>query len=831
MRFKKLFLAGWLLSVVASLTGCGTKSEPTLPVALAWEMGATGVEPGYYENSFILKNISRSPLKGNWTIYYSQLPRDIKQEGTPAVKVEVVNGNFFKMYPTEHYTPLAPGDSLRITFRCTYKVERNSQVPEGTYWVETVDGKEQKPLPIALHALPLPRPESLRSYPDATRIYASNQQLEGAPDLRQADILPSVKKTVSAYGSVTLDGKVSLEFPEAFAGEARLLKEKLACRGIEVAEGAATVIALEQLADAGEAVNDEYYTIGIGDACVKIAAATPHGIFNGTQTLLAMLKGKQAPYKLEGMKIEDYPDLPYRGMMLDIARDFTKMEDLKRLVDRLSSYKMNVLHLHFCDDEGWRLEIPGLEELTSVGSRRGHTTDESQCLYPCYEGSCNPDEPSPSSGCYTREEFVGFLKYAADRHIRVIPEIESPGHARASIVAMKARYNKYKDTDPEKATEYLLSEPEDTSRYCSVQYYTDNVMNVALPSTYRFIEKVVRELVAMYREADAPLNTIHVGGDEVPKGVWMGSPSCRKLMEEKGMTEKHDLSEYFLTQLADIMQRNGLKLSGWQEIALGHTEEGHNRMRQQTEGVYCWSTGPGSDEVVYRTANNGYPVILCNVGNFYMDMAYSGHPDEPGLDWGGYVDESVSFSMLPYNIYRSLRTDRAGNPLDLANAGKGKTALTATGERNIAGVQGQLFSETIRSFAGVEYQLFPKLMGLAERGWNAHPAWESLSGEQERQAFQQALKLYYAKISLKEMPCWAKEGVNFRLPHPGLERKEGMLYANTPILGAEVRYTTDGTEPTAQSALWEAPVKCDASVIKAKTFYQGRESVSIALRK
>jgi hypothetical protein len=542
-----------------------------------------------------------------------------------------------------------------------------------------------------------------------------------------------------------------------------------------------------------------------------------------------MLKGKQTPYLLEAVSIRDYPDLAYRGQMIDIARNFTAPENLKKLVDIFASYKLNVLHFHFCDDEAWRLEIPGLEELTTVGSRRGHTTDESQCLYPCYDGGYAPDAKTVGNGYYSREEFIDLLKYAAERHVRIVPEIESPGHARAAIVSMKARYNKYFETDPGKATEYILSEPEDTSRYVSVQYYTDNVMNVALPSTYRFMEKVIQELNAMYQEAGLSLSTVHLGGDEVPRGVWMGSPKCQELMKEKGMTKAHDLSEYFITQMADVMQKNGLKFSGWQEVALGHTEEAHQQLRGQAAGVYCWNTVPGSDEVVYQTANNGYPVILCNVGNFYMDMAYNGHPDERGLDWGGYVDESVSFSMLPFSIYRSLRVDMAGNPIDLNNAEKGKTALTEIGKKHIMGVQGQLFAETIRSFDGVEYLLFPKILGLAERGWNAHPVWENLSGVREQQAFNQALALYYEKISKSEMPYWAKHGINFRLPQPGLLVKDGNLYANVAIDGAEIRYTTDGSEPTAQSTLWKEPVKCGSLVVKAKTFYQGKESLTIIL--
>ncbi|GAB6868003.1 family 20 glycosylhydrolase [Bacteroides rodentium JCM 16496] len=792
-------------------------------------MGASDIEPGYYENTFILKNISQKPLKKNWTIYYSQLPRGVKQEGASEVKVEVVNGNFFKMYPTDEFAPLAPGDSMRITFLCTYKLDRNSHVPEGTYWVETVDGKEGSPLPVALKALPLPSPESMSGYPDATKIYESNLRLAGAPALAQSDILPSVKKAVAIEGdNVVLEGKVALAFPENFAGEAKLLKEKLTgLYGLEVVGNASVKIVLEELPDRKEAVNDEYYTINIGDNLIKISAATPHGIFNGTQTLLSMLKDKQTPYLLEAVSIRDYPDLAYRGQMIDIARNFTAPENLKKLVDIFASYKLNVLHFHFCDDEAWRLEIPGLEELTAVGSRRGHTTDESQCLYPCYDGGYDPDAKTVGNGYYSREEFIDLLKYAAERHVRIVPEIESPGHARAAIVSMKARYNKYFETDPGKATEYMLSEPEDTSRYVSVQYYTDNVMNVALPSTYRFMEKVIQELNAMYQEAGLSLYTVHLGGDEVPRGVWMGSPKCQELMKEKGMTKAHDLSEYFITQMADVMQKNGLKFSGWQEVALGHTEEAHQQLRDQAAGVYCWNTVPGSDEVVYQTANNGYPVILCNVGNFYMDMAYNGHPDERGLDWGGYVDESVSFSMLPFSIYRSLRVDMAGNPIDLNNAEKGKTALTEIGKKHIMGVQGQLFAETIRSFDGVEYLLFPKILGLAERGWNAHPAWENLSGIREEQAFNQALALYYEKISKSEMPYWAKHGINFRLPQPGLWIEEGNLFANVAIDGAEIRYTTDGSEPTAQSALWQEPVKCDASVLKAKTFYQGKESLPI----
>jgi len=156
--------------------------------------------------------------------------------------------------------------------------------------------------------------------------------------------------------------------------------------------------------------------------------------------------------------------------------------------------------------------------------------------------------------------------------------------------------------------------------------------------------------------------------------------------------------------------------------------------------------------------------------------------------------------------------------------------LTAFGKEYIQGVQAQLFAETIRDFEWVEYYTFPKILGLVERGWNAFPAWSTLAGEKERQAFNKELGLFYSKVSEKEMPHWASRSINFRLPHPGLCIKEGQLHASTPIRGGEIRYTTDGTEPTLHSELWKAPVACDASVVKAKLFYLNKESVTSTLK-
>ncbi|KAA4087138.1 family 20 glycosylhydrolase, partial [Bacteroides ovatus] len=613
-----LYIIWGSLCLLLVISGCKSTDGAKAPVSLTWKMGAVEVQPGYYENSFVLKNISDVPLEKDWIIYYSQLPREILQEESAPVKVEVVNANFFRMYPAENFQPLAPGDSLTVKFCCTNGLKKMSHAPEGTYWVSQSGSKQGIPLPVGLTIQPLKGMETEDWYPAPDKIYASNLALETTAQLQQTDIFPSVKEAVPATGKegFAIENKVKLTFHPDFANEAELLKEKLATiHGLEVVSEAPVTVHLDYLPERETAVNGEYYRIDTGNGLINISASTSHGIFNGTQTLLSLLKGQEKLFRLEALSIRDYPDLPYRGQMLDIARNFTTVEHLKKLVDVISSYKLNVLHFHFSDDEGWRLEIPGLEELTSVGARRGHTTDELECLYPGYDGNYDPSAATSGNGYYTREEFIDLLRYAAQRHVRVIPEIESPGHARAAIVSMKARYHKYVNTAPEKANEYLLSDAQDTSRYVSAQSYTDNVMNVALPSTYRFMEKVIRELIAMYEEAEVPLTTIHLGGDEVPEGAWMGSPVCRTFMDENGMTSAHELSEYYITKMADYLQQHNLQFSGWQEVALGHPETTDRHLNQLAAGVYCWNTVPEweADEIPYQRANKGYPVILCNV--------------------------------------------------------------------------------------------------------------------------------------------------------------------------------------------------------------------------
>ena len=262
--------------------------------------------------------------------------------------------------------------------------------------------------------------------------------------------------------------------------------------------------------------------------------------------------------------------------MLDVARNFQPKENVLRVLDLMSRYKLNTFHFHITDDEGWRLEIPGLPELTEVGSRRGHSARQEDRLPPAY-GS-GPDVRNPyGSGYYRRSDYIEMLQYAAARHIEVIPEIEMPGHARAAVVSMAVRARRMAQAGKSDANEYLLSDPQDQSVYESAQNYSDNVMNPGLPSTYTFIEHVVTEIVALHKAAGVPLRTMHVGGDELPDGAWERSPACRALMNREHLKTRADLWDYFYARVNALLQHHGVALAGWEEIGArtvsvgGHT--------------------------------------------------------------------------------------------------------------------------------------------------------------------------------------------------------------------------------------------------------------------
>lgn len=469
-----------------------------------------------------------------------------------------------------------------------------------------------------------------------------------------------------------------------------------------------------------------WYRISIdaqGKAAVE--AADSIGIFYAGITL------SKLPDKVREGALEDWPDLPVRGFMLDVARDFRTKEEIFEVLDIMASYKLNTLHFHLGEDESWSLEIPALPELAAFGGNHAlpdWDLQETKALKPMAGGAIG------NRSYYTESEYKEILRYAAERCIDVIPEFDAPGHSRASIKAMQAYERRSGDSS------LRLQDPSDDSKYWTAQDFTDDVLSVELPGVYKFYGIVFDELIRMHKEAGVPLRAIHIGGDEVPSGVWAGK-------------DRSAQKDYFTRRMLDLAEERGIKLAGWQEMALELTPETAERLKKSTYFLNAWSTHDNI-ELTYRLANEGFPVLLSNVNNAYVDLSYGDGFEDIGLNWGGYVDERKSFALQPWKIYESARWTGVDTPLDVSVAAEGKTPLLRP--EMVIGAEALLWGEKVRSFGDVTYQIFPKALGVFERSWNASPSWPTDS------AFKEDFDRFYSIVSAREMPEWDKKGYNYK---------------------------------------------------------------------
>lgn len=484
-------------------------------------------------------------------------------------------------------------------------------------------------------------------------------------------------------------------------------------------------------------------------------------------------------------RIESWADYPYRGMMLDVARNFTGKDDMKQLIGLLARYGINILHLHLGDDEGWRLEMPSLPELTTAGSRRGYTlTDDAGFLKGIYSGDGNPDSGAPANGHYSVADYIELLQFADSLGMLVIPEFDTPGHSRAAIQAMEARRRNTGDAA------YRLIEDGDSSVYTSAQAFHDNVMNPALDGPYRFWDTVFGDLIDIYDRAGVPLPAVHVGGDEVARNAWSGSPAARRLMAELGLDDERQLHAHFVKRVGEIAAQRGLKILGWQEIARDHGAEYDAAVQPVVYGINCWTN---AGRFVPEMAAKSYPVILSNVDYLYFDQTPTTHPEEPGLVWGGIVDE-----------FRPLHATVD----ELCPA-------SPSAQTSVIGVSGTLFAETVRSRAMIERYLLPRLLGLSERAHNAHATVSDAE--------------YFGALTA-EMEQWAAEGRDFYLRQPGIRLVDGLVEMNEPYGLGVIRYTLDGSQPTADSPAYDGPFNPGATPqVRARLFYGPAESVTSIL--
>ena len=345
----------------------------------------------------------------------------------------------------------------------------------------------------------------------------------------------------------------------------------------------------------------------------------------------------------------------------------------------------------------------------------------------------------------------------------------------------------------------------------------------------------------MFRNAEASLSTIHIGGDEVPAGVWEKSPVCNSFLEKHPeLDQPDDLWPYFVERFNRILTDRDLITAGWEEIAMHRVKKEGQSIHEPNPGLvdkklqlYFWNAifGWGNEDGGYQLANAGYKVVLCNASNLYFDLAYDKDPEENGLYWAGFVDTKQPFEFIPFDLFKSAEMGRFGESLTPAQVSQGKVQLTPAGRQNILGIQGQLWSEVISDSVKMEYALFPKLIALAERAWALQPPWAAIEDDrQRRESKDEDWNQFANTIAQVEMPRLdhLSGGLAYRVPPPGVKIENSKVLCNTAFPGLIVRYTTDGSEPDLSSPVYQSPINY-SDELKFKAFSpSGRGSRTVS---
>ncbi len=718
--------ASLLLFAVMLAPVAAVRAAPAAPIRLRWELqhsAANALVPAVNSSAvFSITNSGSEPLPAaGWALYFTCLAGVDTGAVPGGFSIERVVGTLFRLRPTTGFEGLAAAQTVQVRITHPDATLNPSKVPLGPYLV--FDGAPETGLPISDYEIaPLPGAVGMRT-PEET--YARYATATVVPVDSLPPVFPTPRQFERRAGSLRWTAMPQISATPGLraevAGANAMLRPYFAAAATAIRAAPLRLSIARLTGQAGP----EAYELSIDPvAGVTLRGNSATGVARGLASLSQLLPaGPQADHTVElpAISISDAPRFAYRGQMLDVARNFQPKAAVLRLLDLMARYKLNVFHFHLTDDEGWRLEIAGLPELTTVGARRGHTLQEAGHLPPAYGSGADLADPY-GSGYYRRADYIEILRYAAARHIEVIPEIEMPGHARAAVISMVARGRRLAAAGRADAEHFLLSDPHDASVYQSPQLYTDDVMNPGLPSTYAFIEHVVAELVRMHKAAGVPLHTIHVGGDELAAGAWEKSPACQALMQRAQLKSSADVWEYFYTRVDRLLRRHGLYASGWEELGVravmvdGKEQMLPNpRFTKRGFTVYVWRNIDGAEDMADRLANAGYDTVLTPASRLYFDLAPYPSPDEPGQDWAGYVDLDTVFDYVPLDDVRVAPDD----PTHLA----GRDALTEAGRRHIRGIEGTLFTETVRDPARMDYMLMPRLLALAERAWAPDPAW------------------------------------------------------------------------------------------------------------
>lgn len=555
------------------------------------------------------------------------------------------------------------------------------------------------------------------------------------------NIIPTPQSLVQHDGFFRLGSNTAIV---AASPEAKTVAEFFAAKmrtatglNIQVAEKGNIQLSVDPSLDVA---NDEGYTLDVTKDGAVVVAKTAQGLFYGMQSFLQLLPAEiESPSKVNGIawqapavSIKDAPRFGYRGIMLDPCRHFMPVENVKKYLDVLSLFKMNRMHWHLTDDQGWRIEIKKYPKLTEIASKR-------------IDG-----EGTEHSGYYTQEEIKEIVKYAADRFITVVPELELPGHEMAAIAAYPNLSCK-----GEQGTPRVIWGVEDI------------VMCPGKEDMFTFLQDVIDEMVPLF-----PSEYFHIGGDECPKISWKNCPLCQKRIKEEGLKAdgKHSAEErlqsYVIQRMEKYLATKGKKIIGWDEILEGGLAP--------SATVMSWRGEEGG----IAAALMDHTVIMTPGGNgMYLD-AYQGDSKIEPVTIGGYtlLEKTYSYDPVP-------------------------DTLVAMGKSNyILGVQGNTWSEYMYDEAKRDYMIFPRILAVAEIGWTN-------LDRKDYKDFERRIENAYVRLDGHAINYHIPqpEQPNGSCNFVAFTDKASLEFKTTrPI---KMVYTLDGSEPTPASTAYTAPIE------------------------
>lgn len=512
------------------------------------------------------------------------------------------------------------------------------------------------------------------------------------------------------------------------------------------------VIRIDLLKTPDKELATEGYTLEIKEHVIELNANNAPGIFNGLQTLRQLLprEFESADYPMGigmvmGCKIKDYPRFGWRGLMLDVSRHFFTVEEVKQYIDKMAQYKFNVFHWHLTDDEGWRVEIKSLPKLTEIGAWRVERYGRFGDTRPAPKEG----EKATVGGFYTQDQIKEVVKYAAEKNITVVPEIDIPGHSMAVLAAYPELSTQKKPTTVNPGAKF--AEWYSNGKF---EMLIENTLNPADEKVYEFVDKVMTEVAALF-----PSQYIHMGGDECYHGYWERDPKVQEFMKKNKLKDSHDLQSYFVTRVNKIINSKGKKMIGWDEILEGELVS--------NAAVMSWRGMKGGIDA----AKKGHQVVMSPTTFAYLDYTQG--------------DKSVE---NPIYAELSLRKTYEFEPVP-----------DDVDSKFILGGQGNLWTEVIPNLQYAFYMTYPRAFAIAESVWSPKGTknWDSFVNRVETQFYRfDAANTSISKAIYDPVVTVRKND-------------DGKIYVTlkTEIPNTEIFYSIDNTYPVKfaqkyQSEFW-----------------------------